>query len=119
MNFVRHLALSLAVMVFGTLCPGQTGAAGKSNPPATSASNSVKTPDKAADKAGTASSAGGLIDLNRASAADLKTLPGIGDAYSAAIIKGRPYANKTQLKTRNIIPTGAYQKIKDKVIAKQ
>jgi len=73
----------------------------------------VKAPVKAADKAGT------LIDINSASAAELKTIPGIGDAYSAAIIKGRPYANKAQLNSRGILPAGVYAKIKDKIIAKQ
>ena len=62
---------------------------------------------------------GALIDLNSASVAELKTLPGIGDAYAAAIVKNRKYANKTQLKSRNVIPAGTYEKIKDKVIAKQ
>jgi DNA uptake protein ComE-like DNA-binding protein len=61
----------------------------------------------------------GLIDINGASAADLKTLPGIGDAYSAAIIKNRPYKNKTQLASRHVIPQATYEKIRDKVIAKQ
>ena len=70
---------------------------------------------KTADKTPVAA----LIDLNRATAAELKSLPGISDAYSAAIIRNRPYANKTQLKTRNVIPPGAYSRIKDKVIAKQ
>lgn len=70
-----------------------------------------------ADK--TAPAPAGLTDINSASAAELKALPGIGDAYSAAIIKNRPYANKTQLKSRNVIPAGTYDRIKDKVIAKQ
>jgi competence protein ComEA len=61
----------------------------------------------------------GLIDVNSASAATLKTVPGIGDAYSAAIIKNRPYKGKDEIVSKAGVPQATYDKIKDKIIAKQ
>ena len=63
--------------------------------------------------------AAGKIDINTATAAELKAFPGIGDAYSARIIAGRPYANKGQLVSKGILPQATYNKIKDQIIATQ
>ena len=60
-----------------------------------------------------------LIDINTASASELKLLPGIRDAYAAAIIKNRPYDNKHQLLSRKILPVATYETIRTRIIAKQ
>ena len=94
------LALVLALMA-GT---GQNSYAGA---PAQATAPQVKVP------------AANLIDINSASLDQLKSLPGIGDAYAQKIVDGRPYARKDQLVQKKIIPQGVYNKIAPLIIAKQ
>lgn len=59
------------------------------------------------------------LDLNTATPAQLKALPGMGDAYVRRILDGRPYTAKNQLTTRGILPQTAYDGIKDAIVARR
>ena len=112
MKLVRSAVLFLTFVFAASLASAWQGS-GSATAKAP-ASSSAKTAKSAA-----AAAPASITDINHASKDDLKHLPGIGDAYANAIIKNRPYKNKAQLKSRNVIPDATYNKIKDKIIAKQ
>jgi competence protein ComEA len=98
----RILIAFFALALLGTVNVGRSVAQTKSTKPAA-----------------TAASDADLLDINSATKEQLDALPGIGAAYSQKIIDGRPYAKKTDLVRKKVIPQATYNKIKDKIIAKQ
>jgi competence protein ComEA len=108
--------------MLASLSFAQSAAATKSKATDKSAKSSTAADSTSKDKTAASDSkksSAEKIDLNSASEADLKALPGIGDAYAAKIVAGRPYGNKHQLVSKNIVPGSTYKKFADQVIAKQ
>ncbi len=86
--------------------------------PATTAGAS--TPAKGSSKSTTASkssASSSKLDINAATADQLKALPGIDAATAQKIIAGRPYHGKNDLVSKNIISKTEYDSIKDQIIA--
>lgn len=114
MNMLRFARLWVAGLVIGFLA---LPLAAQSNSFADSKKADTKT--TASTKEAAKKAPNGLLDINTATMDQLKTLPGVGDAYSKKIVDGRPYARKDQLVSKNIVPQATYDKIKDLIIAKQ
>ena len=105
------LALALPAIAQKTDAKADTKSAAKSD---AKKADAKKEEPKKADAGKTE-----LIDINSATEKELDALPGIGEARAKAIIKGRPYKGKDDLVKKKIIPQSEYDKIKDKIIAKQ
>lgn len=52
------------------------------------------------------------LDLNTASVADLKKLPGVGEGGAKKIVAGRPFSSTSELVDKNILSAAAFDKVK-------
>ncbi|WP_395665060.1 ComEA family DNA-binding protein [Methylocella sp.] len=111
--FALALSCALALPLAGALAPAAAQTAAPSAAPAPGA-KPAPAAKPAAPHARTE-----LIDINSASDAELRALPGVGLARAGDIIKNRPYKGKDELVQKKILPGAVYDKIKDQIIARQ
>jgi len=99
------LALTIAAPVFAADLPATTAHPAPAAPlkPAPAVQTTV------APKAG-------LVDINSATAADLKALPGLTDGDVTKIVQGRPYKDPSELTAKKILSDVEYAKIKDRLV---
>ena len=60
-----------------------------------------------------------LVDINSASATELKTLPGIGDDEAKRIVANRPYLTKSHLVAKKVLDLAAYDALRGRIVAVQ
>ncbi len=109
----RILCVTFVMTLVGLVVFGQNKTSDKAADKKTAASSTQKAPPPPPKKAEE------LLDLNTCTKEQLVALPGVGDAYADAIIKGRPYKAKNELVSKKIVPAANYKKFSGKVIAKQ
>ena len=120
---MKHNIIQSALLAAALLFSANLSLAAADKAPAagdTKAGSKAKADDKDAKaKKARAAAKVKLVDINSAGKAELKKLPGIGDAQADKIIAGRPYLSKAKLVTQDILPRETYEGLKALVIARQ
>ncbi|HEY5489440.1 MAG TPA: ComEA family DNA-binding protein [Candidatus Limnocylindrales bacterium] len=73
-------------------------------------------PDAGGGGGASAAPAGGLVDINHATAEELDTLPGIGPVTAQKIIDARtqaPFASVDELQSRGVVGASTFEKLRD------
>ncbi|HMD62710.1 MAG TPA: helix-hairpin-helix domain-containing protein [Stellaceae bacterium] len=112
------LALTIAAPVMAQ--PATTTTPSATSPSSTMAPATPATPKAATSDARSTNAVPktDVVDINSASAAELKMLPGVSESDATKIIQGRPYTDKGQLVSKKVVSEPTYEKMKDHVVVR-
>jgi len=113
-KFFRLPLTILALTIAGPVLAAEPMATGNANH---NSAAPAAMPKPATSPQATVAPNAAMVDINNASAADLKALPGVTDAEAAKIVQGRPYKETSDLVSKKILPESTFSKIKDRVTA--
>lgn len=113
-TFFATLFVSAAFLVAGGAAQAADATAPASK---ASAPISAKAKAKAAAERSKAAAKVKQININAATADELMTLPGIGEAEAKAVIAGRPYGSKGMLVSKNALSNDKALGIRELVFA--
>jgi len=124
---MKNPLLNVALIACALLAPAlparaqeETAPPRKAESQAAKAARAKSTAAKAKERAKAKAAADAkAVDINSATKAQLKMLPGITDAYADKIIAGRPYLSKAFLVTKNILPNDLFQTLRKQIVARQ
>ena len=100
-----HLALAASLCLAGVPALAVKPPPSASSGPASGAAGGDRERERSAQ----------LVDLNHASEAALRALPGINAQRARAIQSGRPYALADELVSRKILPNAVFSNIRDRL----
>jgi DNA uptake protein ComE-like DNA-binding protein len=112
----RLVALTVAgLFAAGTLGAPALAAEPKTSDPAKPQAPQATKPAPTDKKAGDGAGVAQVVNINSASIDELKALPGVGEEYAKKIADNCPYARKSDLVRRKIVPKSTYNSIKERI----
>ena len=119
---LKFTRLPMGLLALTIAAPVMAQPATTTTPSTTSPSSTMAPTPKASTsdtRSTTAAPKMDTVDINSASAVELKMLPGVSDSDATKIIQGRPYSDKSQLVSKKVVSEPTYEKIKDHVVTRQ
>jgi competence protein ComEA len=110
------------LLVFALAIPGSTwicAAQENQQPPSPTSPPAVTLKRTKSAKQKTSAAKGKAFDINSASKEELAALPGSNPDLAQKIVDGRPYRQKTDILSKQIVPKSNYDQFQGQIVAKQ